>query len=116
MFGKKVNNTRVVQVSTKIVLAFSLFLLISNFTTNYINLIYNRTELIKLEKQLLQKDLKSLYSYCNNQYQIFQFDNDYEGSIASIEKKGLHELKRENAVVLGFNKEGKVLFQSSKIK
>ena len=116
MFGKKVNNTRVVPVTLKIVLVFSLFILMSNLATNYINLIFNRTELLNLMNQLLTKDLKSVYSYCNNQYEIYQFDKNLERSIESIEQKGLFEINNKKAIILGVLEDGNILFQSSRIE
>ncbi len=104
-----------VPVTVKIVISFALFILISNFVTNYINLVLNRTELYNLMNQLLIKDLKVMYTYCNNQWDIFQFDKNFEESIASIEQKGLHELKNEKAVVLGIKADGEILFQASKL-
>ncbi len=114
--AKKVNNTRVISVKLKIVIVFSLLILLSNFSTNYINLFFNRTELFKLMNQLLTKDLKSIYSFCNNQYQIYEFDKNIDGALKSIERKGLHEIKKKKAVVLGIKKNGDILFQASKIK
>jgi len=114
MLARKVNNTRVFRVTTKIVLAFTLFILISNFASNYINLILNRSELLRLMNQLLIKDLKSMYSFCNNQYEIYAFDRKLEDSIKSIEDKGLNDIKNEKAVVLGIKRDGAIFFQSSK--
>ncbi len=116
MNNVKQKKTRVVPVTLKIVISFTLFILISNLVTNYINLIFNRTELFNLMNQLLIKDLKAMYSYCNNQYDILQFDKNLKSSLSSIEQKGLHEIKNEKAVVLGIQKNGKILFQASKIK
>lgn len=114
MLARKVNNTRVFRVTTKIVLAFTLFILISNFASNYINLILNRSELLRLMNQLLIKDLKSMYSFCNNQYEIYAFDKKLEDSVKSIEDKGLNDIKNEKAVVLGIKRDGAIFFQSSK--
>ncbi len=114
MFLRKINNTRVWPVTLKIILTFSLFILMSNFASNYINLIMNRSELLGLMNQLLTKDLKNIYSYSNDQYEIFQFDKNQPASIMSIEKKGLNELKNSKAVFLGIQADGKVLFQSSR--
>ncbi|MBT4286352.1 MAG: adenylate/guanylate cyclase domain-containing protein [Deltaproteobacteria bacterium] len=111
----KNSKVRVVPVTIKIVISFTLFILISNFSTNYINLIFNRTELFKLMNQLLIKDLKSMYSYCNNQHAIYQFDNDFESSISSIEQNGRRELKNQKAVLLGVKRDGKILLQASHI-
>lgn len=116
MFGRKVNNTRVFRVTTKIVLAFTLFILLSNLASNYVNLLFNRSELLRLMNQLLIKDLKVMYTYCNNQYEIYRFDRNLEESIKSIESKGLNEIKNEKAVVLGIKRDGGIHFQASKIK
>jgi len=115
MFGDKINNTRIFPVTIKIVITFTLFMLISNFTTNYINLVYNRSQHFKLLNELLTKDLKNIYQYCNNQYEIYKFDSNLEGSIESIEKRGKHSLKSEKGVIIGVQPNGNVLFQSSKI-
>lgn len=113
---KKVNNTRVVPVTIKIILVFSIFILISNFSSNYINLIFNRGELLNLMGQLLSKDLADINSFCNNQYEILQFDKNEKASIEAIEQKGLRELKNSKAIVLGVKPEGRLFFQSSNIK
>ncbi|MCP4129900.1 MAG: adenylate/guanylate cyclase domain-containing protein [bacterium] len=114
MLWKKVGKTRVAPVTLKIVLAFSLFILLSSFTTNYINLIYTRSVLLNLMNQLLVKDLKNVYSYCSNQYQIYKYDKDLESSVKTIETKGLHEIKNDKAIILGIKTDGKIFFQSSK--
>ena len=116
IIGKKVGKSHVTPISLKIVITFSLFILLSNLTSNYINLAFNRTEHFNLMNQLLTKDLKSVYSFCNNQSQIYQFDKDLEASIKSIEKKGLHEIKNDKAVVLGIKPDGTILFQGGKVK
>ncbi len=116
MLGRKVNNTRVVRVTTKIVLTFTLFILLSNLASNYVNLLFNRSELLKLMNQLLIKDLKTMYSYCNNQYEIYIFDQKFDESMKSIENKGLNEVKNDKAVVLGIKKDGSLQFQASKVQ
>ncbi len=116
MFGRKVNNTRVVRVTTKIVFTFTLFILLSNLASNYVNLLFNRSELLKLMNQLLIKDLKTMYSYCNNQYEIFIFDQKFDESMKSIEGKGLNEIKNSKAVVLGIKKDGTLQFQASRVQ
>jgi len=116
MLGRKVDNTRVVRVTTKIVLTFTLFILLSNLASNYANLLFNRSELLKLMNQLLIKDLKTMYSYCNNQYEIYVFDQKFDESMKSIENKGLNELKNNKAVVLGIKKDGSIPFQASKLQ
>ncbi len=116
MVDKKVNNTRVISVKFKIVLVFSILILLSNLSSNYTNLIFNRSELLKLMNQLLTKDLKSIYTFSNNQFHIYEFDKKLETALESIERKGLHEMKNKKAVVLGVKPDGEILFQASQIK
>ena len=52
ILGQKLNGTRVVPMIVKITVIFTIFLLVSNFTTNYINLMLNRGEQIRLLNQL----------------------------------------------------------------
>ncbi|MCX7679837.1 MAG: adenylate/guanylate cyclase domain-containing protein [Spirochaetes bacterium] len=113
VIGKKINKTRVFPVTTKIVIIFTLIILISNFTSNYINLIYNRTEQLNLLKQLLAKDLTDFYGFANTQYEIYQFNRDLKGSFESIQSKGNHLLKRDKAIALCVKPDGTVAIQSS---
>ena len=113
-FGQKINNTRVVPVTLKIVILFTLFILISNLSSNYVNLILNRAELTKLEKQLLIKDLKSINEFCNTQYEIYLYTKDLPGSVVNITDKGLQELRNSQAIVLTVNSNKNIFSQSSR--
>jgi class 3 adenylate cyclase len=108
----KVGGTRVVSITAKIVLIFVIFILASNFTSNTINLFFNRAELIKLMKQLLVKDLKELYTYANNEYEIYNFNKDITNSIADLQQKATNDLKKSKSVALGILPEGKLLFRA----
>ncbi len=110
--GKKIGGARVVPLVSKILAFFVLFLLISNFTTNYINLTLNRGQQIELLNQLLVKDLKVLYVFCTNQYEIYTYAQDLDGAIESMSDKALAELKRDKAVSFGFLDSGEILFQT----
>ncbi|MCL1834300.1 MAG: adenylate/guanylate cyclase domain-containing protein [Leptospirales bacterium] len=114
MFGKKLHGTKIVRVTTKIVVTFTLFIFLSNLASNYVNLLLNRSELLNLMNELLIKDLKSVYTYCNNQYDIYMYDKKFDESMQSMENKGLNEIKNEKAVVLGIKRDGEIIFQSSK--
>ena len=116
LMGDRVGGTRVVPVTVKIVIVFTLMILVSNFTSNYINLIYNGGELENLMRRLLSKELQDIHAFSNNQFEILKFNNDRAAAIKAIENKSLFELKNSRAFVLGVNTDGKVIFQSSKIK
>lgn len=113
IFGKKVGNTRVIPVTLKIVITFTVFILVSNLTSNYINLSYNLSELVSQMKQLLVKDLKGMNDFCNNQYEIYHLNGDFEGSIKSIENKSRSEFKKKKSLALGINPDGTFLFEAS---
>ncbi|MBN1898498.1 MAG: adenylate/guanylate cyclase domain-containing protein [Spirochaetes bacterium] len=116
MFGKIINNTRVVPITLKIVFFFALFILVSNLTSNYINLVYNREAFLKQVRQLLVKDLKSLSEFANIQHEIYQYQRDLESSKQKLEEKGLQELQNKKALVLGIRTNGNIFFQSSRVK
>ena len=53
IFGNKINKTRITPLATKIILIFTIFILVSNLASNYINLTYNRAGLVKFIRELL---------------------------------------------------------------
>jgi adenylate cyclase len=113
LLGKKVGGTRVTPLVWKIVLVFSIFVLAASLTTNYINLMFNRTELIKSVKELLVKDLKDIYTFSSSQRDIFEFTGDQKKSMANIEESALRELKNSKAVALGIRPDGTVAFMAA---
>ena len=114
IFGPKVGKTRVVPLVTKIVTLFTVFLLASNFASNYINLELNRGELIKLTNRLLIKDLAELYSFSSTQRQIYDFNGDLPGAMGAIEKSALKNLMKPHSTAFGVTKEGTFAFWASK--
>ncbi len=110
---KKIGNTRVIPVTLKIILLFTLFILVSNLTSNYINLIFNRAAQTKLMKQLLVKDLESMNNFCNTQFEINRYTYNIPGSVKKIEEKGFFELKNRKAVILGIRPDKSIFFQAS---
>ncbi|MFO1472478.1 MAG: adenylate/guanylate cyclase domain-containing protein [Turneriella sp.] len=115
LIGRKIGNTRVIPVTSKILFVFILIILVSNLASNYINLMFNRTELISQMKDLLGKDLRDIYTFCNNQYEIFQLTRDEKKSLEAIKLKGAAQLKNSRAVVLGLKRDQKYFFTASKM-
>ncbi len=113
VIGYKIRNTRVVPITLKITGLFTILLLLSNFTTNYVNLVLNRGVQIKLLNQLLVRDLKDLHIFCNNQYEIFEFNRNREESVESIKERASRELRGEKSVFIGISPEGEMLFSVS---
>ncbi len=113
LLGQNVFGTRLVPVTLKIILTFSLIILVSNLTSNYVNLIFNRAALVDLMRQLLVKDLRDLNAFCNNQRQIFDFNADEAASRSGIEKKGRTLLSNRRALVLGVRPDGSLFFRTA---
>ncbi len=116
IFGKKINKTRITPLTTKIILIFTLFILVSNLASNYINLTYNRSGLIKFIRELLIRDLKEMYTICNTQYEIYQYSNDLKSSAENIERNALDQFKNDKSVFLGIKENGSIIFQASHLK
>ena len=112
--GKKINNTRIIPLTVKIVSLFTLFLLLSNFFSNYINLMLNRGEQIKLVNQLLIRDLQDIYSFTANQYEIYSFSQNIEEAFSAIEQNALSGMQHRKSIFLGIQQDGKILFQNSR--
>lgn len=113
LFGHKVGGVRVVPLFLKIVSLFVVFLLVSNFSSNYINLTLNKGELIKLLNQLMVKDLKELYVFANNQEDIYNFNNDLDASLKSMIDSAKGNLKGQYSLAMGLKADGKVFFMAS---
>jgi adenylate cyclase len=113
IFFRKVRGTRVIPVGLKIIIIFVIFILVSNFATNYINIMLGRDYQLKLTKQLLAKDLKDIYGFANTQYEIFQYNRDKKGSFDNIQTRALLDLKNKHAALLCFAADGEILAAAS---
>ncbi len=109
---QRVNKTTVIPVQLKIIIIFVLFILVSNLTSNYINLMQNRNTQIRLMKMLLAKDLKDIFGFANTQYEIFQFTKDQNGSFINIANKAAYELKTNKASLIVVSPKNEILCSS----
>lgn len=113
ILGKKINGVRVVPLVRKIIVIFIVFLLVSNFSTNYINLMLNRGEMLDLANKLLVKDLKELYTFGMNQFEILQYTTNTQSAVSNIEQSAMGFLSGEKSLALGVRDDGTLLFESS---
>ena len=108
-FFTKINDTRIIPVRYKITVVFTLFLIVSNFATNYINLMFGMEQQMKLAKELLAKDLKEFYGFASTQYEISQLNNNIDSSKQNIKEKILNDLKdRKESIFLGISSQGEI--------
>src|SRR5574344_2334130 len=84
-FFQHVGSTPIVPISAKILGIFICLILLSNFTTNFINLRLSQRQVIKLTNNVLVNQLKDLYSAAGNQYQISLYSQNRDDSIQAIE-------------------------------
>ncbi|MFP4536389.1 MAG: adenylate/guanylate cyclase domain-containing protein [Spirochaetaceae bacterium] len=110
VLGKKIAGTRVVPLMVKIVTIFFIFLLVSNFVSNYINLILNRGEQIRLLNQLLVKDLKELNVFANNQQEIYNFNQDLEAARENLREAATRNHRGEQSLTAGITPQGDMFF------
>ena len=108
--GKKVGGVRVVPISVKIILIFTVILLVSNFSTNYIGLVMNRGELNKYINTLLIRDLKDLHVFMTNQHDIYLFSGEKDKSVAAIKESAYWNLKNGNSLALAWNEDDGYMF------
>ncbi|MGE5604329.1 MAG: adenylate/guanylate cyclase domain-containing protein [Bacteroidota bacterium] len=116
LFGEKINKTRITPLTTKIIVIFAIFILVSNLASNYINLTYNRSGLIKFIRELLIRDLKEMYTICNTQHEIYLYSSDLQGSVDNIQRNALGQFKNDKSVFLGVKEDGTIIFQASNFK
>lgn len=114
IFGKKIQGVRVTPLVLKIVFIFTVFLLVSNFVSNYINLVLNQGEQLRLMNELLIKDLKELHVFALNQREIYLYNKDLETTLSTIEKSAEKSLKGEKSTAFGVTDSGEILFFASK--
>lgn len=112
LLGKKVGGVRVVPLTLKILAVFVIFILLSNFSSNYINLTLNRGEMVKLMNELLVRELKDIYTFASNQYDIYHFSGNLQETTALMESNAARELKRSRSLALAVKEDGSIFFQA----
>jgi len=84
---RKVGKTRIVPFSLRVAMIFSVFMIVSNFATNYINLTLHQEALVEQLRLLLVENLKELYTYAGNQYEIYEIQKDLDQVKKSMTNK-----------------------------
>lgn len=113
ILGQKVAGVRVVPLALKIILIFIILLLVSNFASNFINLMLNRGELIQLMNQLLVKDLKELHVFCNNQFEIYEYNQNMDATLENIKNSASRNFTRQKSSAFGIKPDGSLFFYAS---
>ncbi|MDA8409359.1 MAG: adenylate/guanylate cyclase domain-containing protein [Treponema sp.] len=115
ILGDKIAGVRVVPIITKIVVLFSIFLLASNFVSNYVNLVLNQGEQIALANRIIVKDLAEIYGFASNQYEIYQFNQNLPDAVKGMTESSFKTLRADRSVAFGLKDDGTYLFWASKL-
>jgi class 3 adenylate cyclase len=121
--NNRIGNTRIIPITRRIIIIFIISILVTSFASNFINLAFNRAELIKMMQELLVKDLKDVYDFINSQYEIYQFSQNHPDAfnltVKLLESNAARQLKNEKSVTMGLlindERRGLIVFQASKI-
>ena len=85
-FFSKVGKTRIVPIGLKILVIFVIIILLSNFATNFLSLQLSKKEIINLNNTIMVEQLKELYTNSTNQFQIYNYSDDKDGSLEALKK------------------------------
>ena len=108
-FFRKVGNTRIVPFALRVALIFAVFMLVSNFTTNYINLTLHQEALVEQLRLLLIENLKELYTYAGNQYEIYEIQKDIQRVQEALTNKAQMSFKNRGSFFALVYPDGEVL-------
>ena len=114
LLGRKIGGVRVVPLTVKILVVFVSLVLVSSFSTNYINLTLNRGVYVNLMNELLVKELKEMYTFASNQYDIYQFSKNLNDTVSALESNAGRDFKLSRSLALGVKGDGSVFFHAGK--
>ena len=106
----KVGKTRIVPIGLKILIIFITIILLSNFATNFLSVQLSKRQIINLNNTIMVEQLKELYTNASNQFQIYNYSDDKEGSQEALEKVAKSGFSNKNSVALGVKPDGQILF------
>lgn len=113
--GRKINGVRVVPLMSKIIFIFAIFLLVSNFFSNYINLVLNRGEQTRLLNQILVKDLNDLHVFASRQTELLFFTGDEAGALTNIRTSAASRFQLDGSLAMAVRPDGSILFLEGEV-
>ncbi len=112
-FFSKVGKTRIVPIGLKILVIFVIIILLSNFATNFLSLQLSKKEIINLNNTIMVEQLKELYTNSTNQFQIYNYSDDKDGSLEALKKVAKSGFSNKNSVAIGVMPGGEIIFAAS---
>ena len=109
----KVGKTKIVPLGLKILLIFISIILLSNFATNFLSIQLSKKQIINLNNTIMVEQLKELYTNASNQFQIYNYSDDKEGSVQALQKVAQSGFSNKNSIAIGVMPNGKISFAAS---
>lgn len=109
---RKFSNLKIKSTPLRIAIVFSIFILFSNLITNYINLSLNNVEIVNQSKKILVNDLRLIYNYANNQYELFVNTGNFEKAFSNIVARSISTFENKGSVCIGVSN-NKIIFSAS---
>lgn len=109
----KVGKTKIVPLGLKILLIFISIILLSNFATNFLSIQLSKKQIINLNNTIMVEQLKELYTNAGNQFQIYNYSDDKEGSEQALRKVAESGFSNKNSIAIGVMPDGKITFAAS---
>jgi hypothetical protein len=64
--------------------------------------------------ELLVKELKEMYTFASNQYDIYQFSKNLNDTVSALESNAARDFKLSRSLALGVKGDGTVFFHAGK--
>ncbi len=106
---RRIGKTRIFPFSLRVALLFAVFMLVSNFATNYINLTLHQEALVEQLRLLLVENLKEIYTYAGNQYEIYEIQKDLTQVQTALTNRAKTTFKNAGAVFAMIDASGSVI-------
>lgn len=110
LFFQYAGKTPIIPISAKILAVFICLLLLSNFTTNFINVQLNQSQIIRLTNQILVNQLKDLYTNASNQFEIYKYSQDQDSAVSAMKNSIAKTLVYKDSVALAVRPDASLLF------
>lgn len=110
LYTKVGDGVEFVSISVKVLTIFIFFLLVSNFITNYLNLVLNRNLIINETYNSIKITTFDVYTYANSQYNLYALSNNLNGTLVLIKDHTKTRLNNTESLGFAVDNNGDILF------
>ncbi len=110
---QRVGGVRIIPISVRILSIFIFLILLSNFSTNFISMMFSQHQIIELSNSILVYQLTDIYKTASTQWQIQEYTHERLASIESIKAAAMSDFNHEHSIAMGVQSDGWYLFYAS---